>query len=347
MGVMNANNPEIIKQAYDVGIRLFDTASIYQGGRNEEMIGRVVKQFGLRDDVIIVTKTNARPDGGVRMSREEAPGLARSKDEIRDQYVSNFGDCLKRLQTDHVDILLCHGTSSVEAVNDPGVTEALERIKSEKTARFVGIGTHSNQAEVIDATVDAGLYDVVLVAFNFTMADNEAIQSAMKRAAEKGLGIIGMKTQTGGRRRETSEPVNHTAALKYVLRHEFITTAIPGFTNLDHLNENFEVARDLDYTAEEESFLSDKNVKTAFGFCQQCGECSGTCRGGADIPALMRTHMYAAQYANFHQARGTYDEIPIGKDLEACVSCGACTAQCARRSVDIARSIEELKTMYA
>jgi predicted aldo/keto reductase-like oxidoreductase len=280
------------------------------------------------------------------MSREET-GPARSNDEIRDQYLSNFSDCLKRLQTDYVDILLSHRVSSVEEVLDPGVMAALERTKSEKTARFVGIGTHANQAEVINATVDAGLYDVVLVAFNFTMADNEDIKSAMKRAAEKGLGVIGMKTQTGGRRRQTSEPVNHTAALKYVLRHEFIATAIPGFTNLDQLNENFAVARDLDYTAEEETFLSDKNIKTAFGFCQQCGACSGTCPGGADIPALMRTHMYAAQYANFHHARGTYDEIPAGKDLEACVSCGECMARCARRSVDIARSIEELRTMYA
>ena len=46
MGVMNADNPEIVKQAYEDGVRLFDTASIYQGGRNEEMIGRYVKNQG-------------------------------------------------------------------------------------------------------------------------------------------------------------------------------------------------------------------------------------------------------------------------------------------------------------
>jgi predicted aldo/keto reductase-like oxidoreductase len=235
----------------------------------------------------------------------------------------------------------------VEAVNDPGVMEALERVKSENTARWVGIATHSNQVDVINATVDAGLYDVVLVAFNFTMAENEDIKNAMKRAAARGLGVIAMKTQAGGRSRQTSKPVSHTAALKYVLRHEFVTTAIPGFTNLDHLNEDFSVAESLDYTAGEERFLSEENVTTAFGFCHQCGECRGTCPSGADIPALMRTHMYAAQYANFHQARGTYDGIPVGRNLETCTSCRSCTARCARGSVDIARSIEELETMYA
>ena len=43
MGVMNANNPQLVQAALDAGIVLFDTAHMYQGGRNEEMIGKVIK----------------------------------------------------------------------------------------------------------------------------------------------------------------------------------------------------------------------------------------------------------------------------------------------------------------
>jgi succinate dehydrogenase/fumarate reductase-like Fe-S protein len=56
--------------------------------------------------------------------------------------------------------------------------------------------------------------------------------------------------------------------------------------------------------------------------------------------------MYAAQYANFDQARRTLDDIPEGKSLSACANCSTCSATCAN-TVDIARRIDELKMMLA
>jgi len=45
MGVMNADNPELVYRAYELGIRHFDTATNYQRGRNEEMVGRVIEEL--------------------------------------------------------------------------------------------------------------------------------------------------------------------------------------------------------------------------------------------------------------------------------------------------------------
>ena len=56
MGVMNADNPAVVQQSYEIGVRLFDTAMGYQAGRNEEMIGTVIKNLGVRDKVLIQTK---------------------------------------------------------------------------------------------------------------------------------------------------------------------------------------------------------------------------------------------------------------------------------------------------
>src|SRR5581483_10922288 len=70
MGVMNADIPGILRRAYELGIRHFDTAAVYQQGRNEEMVGSVIKELGVRDRVTISTKQVVRnhrqPDADVK-----------------------------------------------------------------------------------------------------------------------------------------------------------------------------------------------------------------------------------------------------------------------------------------
>src|SRR5271165_5803936 len=56
MGVMNADVPGLLRRAHELGIRHFDTAAGYQNGRNEEMVGQVIKEMGVRDKVVISTK---------------------------------------------------------------------------------------------------------------------------------------------------------------------------------------------------------------------------------------------------------------------------------------------------
>ena len=56
MGVMNADNPAVVKASYELGVRHFDTAAYYQGGKNEEMVGKVIGEMGVRDKVVIGTK---------------------------------------------------------------------------------------------------------------------------------------------------------------------------------------------------------------------------------------------------------------------------------------------------
>ena len=178
------------------------------------------------------------------------------------------------------------------------------------------------------------------------MADNTAIRRAMERAAEKGLGLIAMKTQGGGRRRNSLGPINETAALKWVLRHEQIATAIPGYTNFEHMAEDFSVARGLELTEEERAFLESKDIRQALGFCQQCYQCVSTCPQRADVPTLMRSHMYAVQYGNLYAARAALEEIPEEEGLAACSACARCEARCTR-GIDIASCVHELKSMDA
>jgi predicted aldo/keto reductase-like oxidoreductase len=328
MGVMNANNPELLKQAYEAGVRLFDTAQGYQQGRNEKMIGDVVSQMGIRDKVIIQTKV-------------PFPRVATG--EIKARFLADFAGCLERLQTKYADIILVHNPS-VDQMNNAEVVTALKELKQQKAARFIGVSTHANQAAVLKSAAETGIYEVVLASYNVTMAADADLLGAIKAAASKGVGVIAMKTQTAGRAKALSV-LNQTAMLKWVMQHPEIATSIPGFTNADQLAESFSVASGIDYTAEEKSWLADKNVQAALDFCQQCGTCVPTCPRGVDIPTLMRAHMYAANYANFEHARATFDEIPAQASLGSCAGCTTCSARCAN-NVRIGERVADLKTMY-
>jgi predicted aldo/keto reductase-like oxidoreductase len=73
----------------------------------------------------------------------------------------------------------------------------------------------------------------------------------------------------------------------------------------------------------------------------------GTCPRGVDVPALLRAHMYAADYNNFLQARLALAEIKPEAGLKNCSACRqGCKAECVR-GVHIARRLQELKTIFA
>jgi len=341
MGVMNADNPEIVQASCEIGVKHFDTAASYQYGRNEQMVGSVIKRLGIRDKVTIATKI---------FSGTQRRGL--ESREIVDKLITDCEASLKRLNTDYVDILYIHNVDNAETVNDPAIVEGLTRLKDQKKIGFAGVSTHSQMADVINAAVENGAYDVVLTAINFTMAGDGALLGAIEQAAAKGIGIVAMKTQAGGARWPNPETRKKftgstiaTAALKWVMRNEHVATSIPGYANYEHMREDFSVAHDLEYTDEERTFLENNEITLGFGFCRQCRKCLASCPGGVDIPNLMRTHMYTAQYANFHQARMTLNEIASKRGLSACGSCSNCVARCAN-SVDIPGRIAELKIVY-
>ncbi len=343
MGVMNADNPDLVRRAYERGMRHFDTAASYARGRNEEMVGNVIRELGARDDVVIATKV---------VSALQKRGLDRAG--LKKAFLDVFEGSLCRLKTDHVEILYIHDALDLATVDNEGFLDALAQAKKDGKARFVGFSTHSNMAALLDEAVRLGTYDVVLVAFNYAMADDVALFEALRAAAGKGIGLIAMKTQCmqdwyrefvpAEGQGFYKEGVVQSAVLKWALQPEFITCAVPGFTTFEELDADVAVGRDIRLNPEDRKFLEDRNVRLAMGTCVQCRGCLGTCPSGVDIPALMRAYIYT-RYPNFAQARDTVDSLPAGSGLAACGACGACSARC-RGRVDIARRIGELRTVF-
>jgi aryl-alcohol dehydrogenase-like predicted oxidoreductase len=391
MGATGIGAEGIVRRAFEAGVRHFDTAAEYQEHQQEAMIGSVIKQMGVRQQVVLATKVLT---GDMRKNLTSAQAGQKMR-EI-------FEASLKSLQTDYVDILYMPQVDDIAELSLEGPLNTMVALKKEGKVRALGISTHQGEA-VLNEVVRLGVHDVVLLVFNVSSGSDQGLLTAMERAHSKGVGIVAMKTsagnmggpgggggprpsggsaqgggpggpqqangsggpgQAGGQRpqggpggpgggsggpggepggQQQSTGAARTALLKWVLHHESVTTLISAFASYDHIEQNVAVAYDLSYSEAERKVLADKKLVASLEFCHQCGQCRATCPYGAEIPTLMRAHMYALQYApGTGFPRETLATIPAGRGLEACSNCASCKAACSR-TVNIARKIAELQ----
>jgi len=338
MGVYT-RNPALIKAAFEAGVRYFSTAHYYGRGLCEKAIGDAVLELSVRKDVIIATKIH---------SGRNLDGTWPKN--IKEQFLEQFSLSMERLQANYLDILYLYNIRSTDEIERPELMQTLTELKQQKKARFIGFTTHTNPVEILDKASELSFYDAAAVAFNYTMAENRSLIQAFEKAALKGMGLVAFKTQCGnawgvdGYRKPAEQSKSHTAMLKWVLNHDFISTAIPAMEAFEHLRQDFSVAFDLYYNNEEKQFLEGENVRYKTSFCQQCQKCVETCPKGVDIPTLMRIHMYAYQYRNMDLVHLAQKELEESKGISQCRSCGECKAVCFN-SVPIAKNLLALKKL--
>ena len=191
MGSVRSGNPNLVKVAIEAGIMHFDTAYRYQRGQNEIILGEILKEYP-RNSFIISTKI--RPDDYDRKTGIIGPGA--TKEEL----LKKIETSLNRLQMEYVDILYFHGASSKKAAVNELMIDVFTTIKKQGKAKHIGLSTHSNEPEVIQAAIDNSIYEVVLTAINFKQDHVGEIKKKIDQASKKGIGIIGMKTMAGGYR---------------------------------------------------------------------------------------------------------------------------------------------------
>lgn len=319
MGVMRADNPGLVRAALKAGLVHLDTAHGYQKGKNEEMLGDVLKDYP-RESFVIATKVG--------------PGS-------KEDFLARFELSLQRLRMPYVDILYLHGLSSRDSVLAPEMMDIMKELKASGKAKHLGVSTHKNEPEVIQAAIDSGVYEVVLAAINFRQDHYAEVRAAVARAAKAGVGIVAMKTMAGAFfDTDRKEPINCKAALKWVLQDENVTTSIPGITSYDMLAENAAINSDLTLTDKEKSDLRLAQLQGGL-YCNACEECVGTCRHSLPIPELMRSYMYTYGYGNALMGQELVGSLKVG--LNPCTGCDSCTVTCRKgfgvreRIADVAR----------
>lgn len=318
-GVMRADNPGLCKAAYEKGIKLFDTAHGYQNGNNETMLGNVLKEYP-RDSFLLATKV--KPAG---LDKDGGP----TRETTTDNFLEQFNISLTRLQMDHVDILYVHSVDNPEILKFKPVLEALKKLRKEGKVRFVGFSTHRNETAVITAATENGKWDVILTSYNFLQTYSAELKSAIRKAAGQGIGIVAMKTLAGGGYydKEKTKPINTTAALKWALSNQDITTAIAGMTEFGQLDLNIKMLTDITLTDEEKNDLVVPASETGM-YCNGCSKCVAECRRNLPVPDLMRAYMYAYGYSSPAMAHSLIRETGITDD--PCIDCNICTVNCVK-----------------
>ena len=330
MGVMNADNPNLVRAALDGGVFLLDTAHVYQDGRNEEMLGTILPGRK-RDSFVLCTKVLLSTlDRKTGLFAPETRG-----EEIEEKLAIS----LKRLGLDHVDILYLHCQSQRESVLLEPVLRGLEKVKKAGMTRFVGVSTHKNEPEVLRAAVEAKLYDVVLSSYNFRQDHHLEVQKAIGEASAAGLGVVAMKTQAGVFwDKEKTNPINMKSALRWALRDPNVHTAIPGFTTLEQLQSDLEVLHSPALSPEDKLSLEEPQ-KVAGLYCQGCEQCLTPCAEHLPIPELMRSYMYGHAYRNREAAQSLL--LALELPPSPCTDCLTCPVVCAK-GFDVRERIRDI-----
>jgi len=293
---------------------LLDTAHGYMGGRNEETIGSVIKGRP-RDSFMIGSKVSLPKDRSTGLYVEGA---------TTGEFLRKLDISLKRLGLDHVEILYHHGVSSKESVVYEPVLKAMEKAKKEGKIRFAGISTHMNEPEVVHATVDSKFYDVILVAYNYQQKHYPEVRNAIARAAQAGIGIVGMKAILGARRQSPAVQ-SAAAALKWVLQDPNVHTVVPGFTAFEEMETDLAVLENPNLTEDEKKTMQKEASLTSL-YCQGCRQCLKQCRDQLPVPDLMRAYMYTYGYRNLALAQDLLLSLKLPS--RACEDCSQCSVSC-------------------
>lgn len=321
MGCGRVDSPSIVKGALKLGINHFDTAYVYQKGNSEKMLGETLVEYP-RESFTVATKVKLQ--------------------DSKEKFLEMLEESLERLKMSYVDILYLHNITNKDDALNTEMLDALKQAKKLGKAKHIGISTHKNEPEVIQAAIDSNLYEVVLTSVNFKQEHYSEIQEKIKIATDKGIGIVAMKVMAGGfLDKDRKNAVNHKAALKWALKDPNVHTAIPSMINLEQLQENTSVLTELTLSEEENNSLVAAKLFEGL-YCNACEICIHECKKSLPIAEFMRAYMYSYGYKDSVKAKQLITEL--GKEEDPCAGCNTCTVNCVK-SFNIADRIKDISRL--
>ena len=229
-GVDEKDGIKTIHEGIDLGVNLFDTAPQYgtpqQDGVAEIVLGKAL--IGKRDKAIISTKFGRNPT-----IKEGASQFYKSR------IVASVEESLKRLQTDHLDVLFFHSPFSADEINDD-VWEGIEQVKKQGKVRFVGhsISMFHQTENMAREWAKEGKIDLVQVVLSLM---NRESQDLINEFEKQNIGVVARETMANGflsgaitkdtvfapgtlnarySKEELAERVDQVEAFKYLLRND-------------------------------------------------------------------------------------------------------------------------------
>ena len=240
-GVPQDTVHKLIHSALDAGLNVIDTAECYPD--SEEKIGEAVSNR--RKEYFLFTKTG---HDGVSASEADHWNLA--------MMAAGIDRSLKRLKTDHVDLLQLHSCSE-DQLRQGDVIDVVRRARDAGKTRFIG---YSGDGRAALHAVESGAFDTLQI--SVSVADQEALDLVLPAACKRGLGVIAKRPIANAIWKESSKPdpyyqaywdrFHHldydflkgpmdqavATALRFTLSVEGVDTAIVGTTQPGRWRQN-------------------------------------------------------------------------------------------------------------
>ncbi|WP_062118041.1 aldo/keto reductase [Aureimonas sp. AU40] len=195
-----AESRPFLRKALDLGINFFDTANVYSDGSSEEIVGRALKEFAQRDDVVVATKVHGRmrpgPNGG---------GLSRKA------IFSEIDASLRRLGMDYVDLYQIHRFDPETPIEE--TLEALNDVVRAGKARYIGASSmHAYQfAKALAISESRGWARFVTMQNYVNLLYREEEREMLPLCREEGIGVIPWSPLARGRlTRDWDEATNRS-----------------------------------------------------------------------------------------------------------------------------------------
>ncbi len=185
---------ETVRQAWDEGIRYFDTAPHYGLGLSERRLGAVLSSYP-RADYVVSTKVGRvlepDPDGASRTDEQGfvvPAAYKRRWDFSRDGILRSLEDSLERLGLDRVDVVYVHDPDEHFEDTVNGAFPALLELREQGVVDAIGAGM--NQAPMLAEFVRRFDLDVILLAGRYTLLNQPALDDLLPLCRERGVDVV-------------------------------------------------------------------------------------------------------------------------------------------------------------
>jgi hypothetical protein len=316
LGSGRINDADVARYAIERGITYFDTAPDYSDTQSERVLGEAMK--GQRDKLFLATKFCVS-DGHL------------PNDTPVPKIIEAVEGSLKRLQTDHVDLIHVHSCDRVERLLAPNIHEAFDRLKEQGKVRFLGVSTHTpNLEEVANAAIDSGRFDVMMLAYHFGMWPS--FGHILEKAKAHDVGIVAMKTLKGAKhtnladfRKEASSYAQ--SAFRWVLSNPAVACLVISIYEQRQVDE-YVYASGTPVRPTDVALLDRYDQLVAGDYCQpHCGVCLDTCENDLPINDILRYRMYFKDYHWENEGKRLYAKL--ASNASVCADCAApCAGSC-------------------
>ncbi|MYU05931.1 aldo/keto reductase [Streptomyces sp. SID8366] len=178
----------LIRQALEAGITFFDTANVYSDGTSEEIVGKALKDFAYRDEIVLATKVHGR-------MRPGANGAGLSRKAI----MTEIDHSLRRLGTDYVDLYQIHRYDHGTPIEE--TMEALHDVVKAGKARYIGASSmYAWEFSKAQYTAERhGWTRFVSMQDHYNLLYREEEREMLPLCADQGVGVLPWSPLARGR----------------------------------------------------------------------------------------------------------------------------------------------------